>query len=176
MKRLLIVASLLMLAGCAQLMGLANYTLTQAELQDKLRGQLDDWSQELGQSLGVRTQIDQLDLRLHDQKARLKLGGEAALSQMFKAIPLALQLEVEGRPSLEGKAVYLRDIKLLTAKADLLGYSGRLGPDTSTMGQWLTRYLNSHPVYRIPDDSPLAALPLSMEVAEGRLVFRPSKP
>lgn len=172
MKKRVIALGMLALAGCAQLASLTGFSISQSELQSRLNQQLDGWSQDLGKELGVETHIDQLDIKLADQKARIDVGGEAALSRLFKAVPLAIHLSVEGTPSLEGKAVYLRNVRLLAAKADLLGYSGSLGPDTSAMGKWLTQYLDNHPVYRIPDSSPFAHIPLNMTVGDGKLQFK----
>ncbi|WKE65165.1 DUF1439 domain-containing protein [Gallaecimonas kandeliae] len=176
MKKILSCLALLLLAGCAQLQSLTSYSLTESELQDQLRGQLDGWSSDLGHNIGVRTKIDQLDIKLADQKARINLGGEAALTSALQSMPLALHLEVEGRPALEGKAVFLRDLRLLDAKADLLGFGGHLGPSGGALGRWLTQYLDNHPIYRIPDGSALAAIPLDMAVMDGKLVFKPRTP
>ncbi|WP_192954776.1 DUF1439 domain-containing protein [Gallaecimonas mangrovi] len=173
MKTRLIAVSFLWLAlaGCAQLVGLTGYSVSEADVQARLNKQLKHWSQDMSQEIGVNTDITQLKVTLSDEQARFDIRGEAALSQLLKNIPLSVAISVQGKPALEGHAIYLRNLKVLSAKADVMGYSGRLGPDSAMFSSWLTRYLDNHPIYRIPDDSPFAKMPLTMTVSKGKITF-----
>ena len=175
-RRLTLLCAALILSGCAQLSQLVSYSLTQQELTQRLNQRLGSWSQDLGQHIGLNTHIDDVQLTLQDNQARLKLAGAASLSGLLKMVPVSLKLDIQGRPSLEGKAVYLRDLKILNARADVLGYGGKLGPNAASLRHWLTGYLDQHPIYRLPSDSPWAQVPVNMAVQQGKLVFTPQSP
>ena len=185
MKKLIVLAGVLLMAACSQLQQMSAYHVTEADIEQLLRQQLPRLARQAevaGIPLQMSVKTMQVDIGPdNSNKIRLKTDAVAALSLFGLSYPANMQLQLEAVPFYDGtqKAVYLRSVKLLNSSIEAAGYRGNLSAVTQELMSVVNGYLASNPVYRLDQTDPtikmLTAVPVNMAVQQGRLSFMPGK-
>lgn len=183
-SRLLLVASLLLLAACAQVNHLLSYSIDEPELTELVRDQLGQL-QHKASLAGMPVTLTVKDLALQigpdgSDAVRLGTSADAVFSVLGVRYPAKLKLALEAAPYYDGeqKALYLRNLKILDSTIDGGGYRGNLTPLAGTLAKALNGVLAKEPVYRLSDASQtermLMGMPLSLSVEQGRIRLAPA--
>lgn len=176
---------LLLLTSCSQLQQMSAYNVSEADLEQLLRGQVFKLTQQATVAgIPLKMQVDNMQVEIgpdNSDRVRLNTSASAALSLFGLSYPANLQLQLEGVPYYDGteKAVYLRSVKLLDSNIEASGYRGNLAPVSNELFKLVNSFLATNPVYRLDTTNPtvklLTAVPLNMAVQNGRISFTPGK-
>lgn len=185
MKKIVLLAVVLLLSACSQIKQLSSYNVTEAELEQMLRRQVPELTRRATVAgIPLSMQVEQMLVDIgpnNSDVVRLDTTASAALSLFGLSYPASMQLKIEAVPYYDGaaKAIYLRSVKLLSSSIEAAGYRGNLAPVTNEMLQLINGYLANNPVYKLDMNNPtvklLSAVPLNMAVLDGRLSFSPVK-
>ena len=185
MRKLIALAWLTLLVSCSQLQQMSAYNVSEADLEQLLRGQVSKLTQQATVAgIPLKMQVDNMQVEIgpdNSDRVRLNTSASAALSLFGLSYPANLQLQVEGVPYYDGteKAVYLRSVKLLDSNIEASGYRGNLAPVSNELFKQVNSFLATNPVYRLDTENPtvklLTAVPLNMAVQNGRISFTPGK-
>lgn len=182
--RLLLAASLLLLAACAQVNHLLSYSIDEPELTELLRDQLGQL-QHKATLAGIPITLTVKDLALQigpdgSDAVRLGTSASAVFSVLGVRYPANIKLALEASPVYDGEqqALYLRNLKLLDSTIDAAGYRGNLTPLSGSLVKALNGVLAKEPVYRLSDanqtERMLMGMPLSLSVEPGRIRLAPA--
>ncbi|MEQ6885898.1 DUF1439 domain-containing protein [Salicola sp. Rm-C-2C1-2] len=183
MKRITRTALLMLLpvvaGGCASF---SPYSVDESTIESHLRDRIASFSQDLSdRGLPVTLELTSADIAIGPEGrnvAVVDFGGRAVLQA--PRIPIDLDFSVEGTPVYEAekKAIYIRDLKVLSTNVEAAGSAFDLSPITGTLSDIAAQFLNERPVYRLNEEEAGARLfgmmSLRLDVQPGRLTLVPA--
>lgn len=185
MRKIVLLACVLLIAACSQLQQMSAYTVSETDVEQLLRQQIPKLTRQARVAgIPLKMQVDTMQVQIgpdNSDVVRLNTAGSAVLSLFGLTYPASLQLQVEGVPyyDSEQKAIYLRSVKLLNSGIEAAGYRGNLAPVSNELLQLVNGYLANNPVYKLDMSNPtvklISAMPLNMAVQQGRISFTPGK-
>ena len=182
-NRYALVALMLLLGGCATLYN--AYSVDESTLETYLRQQVTDFNNQQQKS-GIPVSVSLQDVNIilgpgGRNVAILNIEGDVAMHAFLARLPVNVSLSVQGTPIYDAqtKAVYIRNLKMLSSHVDSPFFSGELQPLADGMMQTVSKMLATLPVYRLDQSNLLMRLsggagPAEMTVKPGRLVFTPA--
>lgn len=182
MKKWIVVMLMgILVAGCAQLGQIASYRVSQAQLEQLLRDQIDEMNPQISfMGLSAPLEVKQLNLEVGPDETdlvRLHSAFTLTISGLGMSYPIGIEMSVEGSPyyNHEQHAVYVRNLDILNASIDAGGYRGSVGFLNREVKEILDELMAETPVYRLSEDNPrhrmLMRVPISMQVESGGIRF-----
>lgn len=183
MKRIARTALLVLLpafaGGCASF---SPYSVDESTVEKHISERITDFSRDLSdRGLPVTLELTSADVAIGPEDrdvAVVDFGGRAVLQA--PRIPIDLNFSVEGTPVYEAeeKAIYIRNLKVLSTNVEAAGSAFDLSPITGTLSDIASQFLNERPVYRLDEADTGARLfgmmNLRIDVQPGRLVLVPA--
>ncbi|KAA8978513.1 DUF1439 domain-containing protein [Halospina sp. K52047b] len=183
MKRIARTALLVLLpafaGGCASF---SPYSVDESTVEKHISERITDFSRDLSdRGLPVTLELTSADVAIGPEDrdvAVVDFGGRAVLQA--PRIPIDLNFSVEGTPVYEAeeKAIYIRNLKVLSTHVEAAGSAFDLSPVTGTLSDIAAQFLNERPVYRLDEADTGARLfgmmNLRIDVQPGRLVLVPA--
>lgn len=183
MKRIARTALLVLLpvfaGGCASF---SPYSVDESTIENHLSDRIASFSQDLSErGLPVTLELISADVAIGPEGrdvAVVDFGGRAVLQA--PRIPIDLNFSVEGTPVYEAeeKAIYIRDLNVLSTNVEAAGSALDLSPITGTLSDIAAQFLNERPVYRLNEEDAGARLfgmmSLRIDVQPGRLTLVPA--
>lgn len=175
------VAALLlgMTSGCASF---SPYSIDEATVQGHLAEQIQNFSRDVQASgLPITLQLNQADVAIGPENREIVVidfAGKAILQ--VPRVPIDIRFSVEGKPEYEPeeKAIYVRNVKLLSSEIEAAGSAFNLSPLTGTLSDFAAQLLNDTPVYRLDEDDGAARLfgmmNLKVAIKPGRIALVPA--
>lgn len=183
MKRIARISLLALLtvfaSGCASF---SPYSVDESALEQHISDRIDGFSKDLSdRGLPFTLELSNADVMIGPEDrdvAVVDFSGRAVLNA--PRIPVDLQFSVEGKPVYESeeRAIYIRDLKILSTRVEAAGNAFDLSPITGTLSDVASQLLNEHPVYRLDEEDSGARLfgmmNLRIDVQPGRLTLVPA--
>ncbi|MYL26386.1 MULTISPECIES: DUF1439 domain-containing protein [Halomonadaceae] len=183
MKRIARTALLVLLpafaGGCASF---SPYSVDESTVEKHISERITDFSRDLSdRGLPITLELTSADVAIGPEDrdvAVVDFGGRAVLQA--PRIPIDLNFSVEGTPVYEAeeKAIYIRNLKVLSTNVEAAGSAFDLSPITGTLSDIASQFLNERPVYRLDEADTGARLfgmmNLRIDVQPGRLVLVPA--
>ena len=183
MKRIARTALLVLLpalaGGCASF---SPYSLNESTLEKHISDRIESYSRNLSdQGLPVVLELSSADVIIGPEDrdvAVVEFAGSAVLQA--PRIPIDLTFSVEGTPVYEAdeRAIYIRNLKVLSTEVEAAGSAFDLSPITGTLSDVASGLLDEHPVYRLNEEDVGARLfgmmNLRIDVQPGRLTLVPA--
>jgi|AntDeeMetagen681_2_1112603.scaffolds.fasta_scaffold00008_76 hypothetical protein len=175
------VAALLlgMASGCASF---SPYSIDEATVQGHLAEQIQNFSRDIQASgLPITLELNQADVAIGPDNREIVVidfAGKAILQ--VPRVPIDIRFSVEGKPEYEPdeKAIYVRNVKLLSSEIEAAGSAFNLSPLTGTLSDFASQLLNENPVYRLDEDDGAARLfgmmNLKVAIKPGRIALVPA--
>ena len=183
LKALLFVAVLNWITACSVISSVASYSVTSADIQAELTGQLDKLNQKSSVAgIPVFLSVDNLQIQIGPdgrQVVSLLADAKATVSVFGLSYPAKVKLGLEGMPyyNQQEKALYVRSLTLTRSEIDAAGFKGNLTPLADRYMGLFNSYLATHPVYQIDTTKGglawLGNVPLNMEIVPGKITFLP---
>ncbi|WP_077528921.1 DUF1439 domain-containing protein [Vreelandella utahensis] len=178
-KTLLLVLLPAFAGGCASF---SPYSVDESTIENHLSDRITDFSRDLGdRGLPVTLELTRADVTIGPEErdvAVVDFGGRAVLQA--PRIPIDLNFSIEGTPVYEAeeKAIYIRNLKVLSTNVEAAGSAFDLSSITGTLSDIAAQFLNERPVYRLDEDETGARLfgmmNLRIDVQPGRLTLVPA--
>ncbi|WP_295720365.1 DUF1439 domain-containing protein [uncultured Halovibrio sp.] len=178
-KTLLLVLLPAFAGGCASF---SPYSVDESTVEKHISERITDFSRDLSdRGLPVTLELTSADVAIGPEDrdvAVVDFGGRAVLQA--PRIPIDLNFSVEGTPVYEAeeKAIYIRNLKVLSTHVEAAGSAFDLSPVTGTLSDIAAQFLNERPVYRLDEADTGARLfgmmNLRIDVQPGRLVLVPA--
>ncbi|MFO7786406.1 MAG: DUF1439 domain-containing protein [Halospina sp.] len=178
-RTLLIVLLPAFAGGCASF---SPYSVDESTIENHLSDRITDFSRDLSdQGLPVTLELTSADVTIGPDErdvAVVDFGGRAVLQA--PRIPIDLSFSIEGTPVYEAeeKAIYIRNLKVLSTNVEAAGSAFDLAPITGTLSDIASQFLNERPVYRLDEEDGGARLfgmmNLRINVQPGRLTLVPA--
>ena len=183
MKRIARTALLVLLpafaGGCASF---SPYSVDESALEKHISDRIADYSRDLSdQGMPITLELTSADVMIGPEDrdvAVVDFAGRAVLQA--PRIPIDLEFSVEGTPVYESeeRAIYIRNLKVLSTQVEAVGSAFDLSPITGTLSDVASRLLDEHPVYRLDEEDAGARLfgmmNLRIEIQPGRLALVPA--
>jgi len=158
------------------------YSVDESTVEKHISERITDFSRDLSdRGLPVTLELTSADVAIGPEDrdvAVVDFGGRAVLQA--PRIPIDLNFSVEGTPVYEAeeKAIYIRNLKVLSTNVEAAGSAFDLSPITGTLSDIASQFLNERPVYRLDEADTGARLfgmmNLRIDVQPGRLVLVPA--
>jgi hypothetical protein len=165
--------------GCASF---SPYSVDESTIETHLSDRITSFSRDLSdRGLPVTLELTSADVTIGPEDrdvAVVDFGGRAVLQA--PRIPIDLNFSIEGTPVYEAeeKAIYIRNLKVLSTNVEAAGSAFDLSPITGTLSDIASQFLNERPVYRLEEGDTGARLfgmmNLRIDVQPGRLVLVPA--
>ncbi|PAU80114.1 hypothetical protein CK501_10725 [Halovibrio salipaludis] len=165
--------------GCASF---SPYSVDESTIETHLSDRITSFSRDLSdRGLPVTLELTSADVTIGPENrdvAVVDFGGRAVLQA--PRIPIDLNFSIEGTPVYEAeeKAIYIRNLKVLSTNVEAAGSAFDLSPITGTLSDIASQFLNERPVYRLEEEDTGARLfgmmNLRIDVQPGRLVLVPA--
>lgn len=165
--------------GCASF---SPYSVDESTIETHLSDRITSFSRDLSdRGLPVMLELTSADVTIGPEDrdvAVVDFGGRAVLQA--PRIPIDLNFSIEGTPVYEAeeKAIYIRNLKVLSTNVEAAGSAFDLSPITGTLSDIASQFLNERPVYRLEEEDTGARLfgmmNLRIDVQPGRLVLVPA--
>ena len=178
-KTLLLVLLPAFAGGCASV---SPYSVDESTIENHLSDRITDFSRDLSdRGLPVTLELTSADVTIGPEErdvAVVDFGGRAVLQA--PRIPIDLNFSIEGTPVYEAeeKAIYIRNLKVLSTNVEAAGSAFDLSPITGTLSDIASQFLNERPVYRLDEGDTGARLfgmmNLRIDVQPGRLSLVPA--
>ncbi|XOZ33769.1 DUF1439 domain-containing protein [Halomonadaceae bacterium KBTZ08] len=183
MKRIARTALLALLpvfaGGCASF---TPYSVDESTIESHISDRVDTFSRDLSdRGIPVVLELTSADVTIGPKNrdvAVVDFGARAVLQA--PRIPINLNFSIEGTPVYEAqeKAIYIRDLKVLSTNVEAAGNAFDLTPVTGTLSDIAAQFLNERPVYQLDEEDAGARLfgmmNLKIEVKPGRLALVPA--
>lgn len=177
--RIMLAALLLgITSGCASF---SPYSIDEATIQGHLAEQIQDFSRDIqANGLPITLELNQADVKVGPDNREIVVidfAGKAILQA--PRIPVDIRFSVEGKPEYEAeeKAIYVRNVKLLSSEIEAAGSAFNLSPMKGTLSDLASRLLDKNPVYRLDEDDGGARLfgmmNLKVAIKPGRIALVP---
>lgn len=168
-----------MTGGCASF---SPYSIDEATVQGHLAEQVQNFSRDIQASgLPITLELNKADVAIGPESREVVMidfAGKAILQA--PRIPIDIRFSVEGKPEYEPeeKAIYIRNVKLLSSEIEAAGSAFNLSPLTGTLSDFASQLLNETPVYRLDEDDGAARLfgmmNLKVAIKPGRIALVPA--
>lgn len=165
--------------GCASF---SPYSVDESTVEKHISERITDFSRDLSdRGLPITLELTSADVAIGPEDrdvAVVDFGGRAVLQA--PRIPIDLNFSVEGTPVYEAeeKAIYIRNLKVLSTHVEAAGSAFDLSPVTGTLSDIAAQFLNERPVYRLDEADTGARLfgmmNLRIDVQPGRLTLVPA--
>lgn len=183
MKAFLVMCFALIMSGCASLSQLSTYTVSNSELEQVLKSQLDSLRSE-STVVGIPLSLAVKDMTVNigpENRDVVQLGTRAIadITVLGFSYSATLNLRLEGTPFYDSqqKAIFIRSLALRESSVEAGGYKGDLAPISDEVMSLVNTYLSSNPVYKMDTTNDavrlLTSIPLDLTVAQGKLVLQP---
>ena len=168
-----------LVSGCATY---SPYSIDEQTIQTQLTDQLENVSRDVRVGgMPVTLRLDKGNVAVGPEArevVRVDFEGQAVLQAPL--IPINLSFSIEGKPEYdkEEKAVYVRNVKLLSSNIEAAGSAFSLDPVKDMVSDIAARFLENHPVYRLDSQTGGAELfslmNLKVSVQPGRIALVPA--
>lgn len=166
-------------SGCASF---SPYSIDEATIQGHLAEQVQNFSRDIrANGLPITLELNQADVKVGPDNREIVVidfAGKAILQA--PRIPVDIRFSVEGKPEYEAdeKAIYVRNVKLLSSEIEAAGSAFNLSPMKGTLSDLASRLLDKNPVYRLDEDDGAARLfgmmNLKVAIKPGRIALVPA--
>lgn len=183
MKRIARTALLTLLpalvGGCASF---SPYSVDEAALETHISDRIAGYTHDLSdQGIPFTVELTNADVSIGPEErdvAVVDFAGRAVLKA--PRIPIDLSFSVEGKPEYESeeRAIYIRNLKVLSTHVEAAGNAFDLSPISGALSDVASQLLNDQPVYRLDEDDTGARLfslmDLQIDIQPGRLALVPA--
>lgn len=166
-------------SGCASF---SPYSIDEATIQGHLAEQVQNFSRDIRASgIPITLELNRADVAVGPDNREIVVidfAGKAILQA--PRIPIDISFSVEGKPEYEPeeKAIYVRNVKLLSSQIEAAGSAFNLSPMTGTLSDVASQLLNENPVYQLDEDDSGARLfgmmNLRVAIKPGRIALVPA--
>jgi len=183
LKRLFpaVLLPLTLLSGCATF---TPYSIDEATIESEIQQRVARFGEQQranGSPLTLKLERAHVTLGPDDrQVAVVDLAGTASVEAFMATIPVGVEFTVEGTPVYDGgeKAVFIRNLKLLSSRVDTQMGSLDLTPYGGMLTDIASQLLDEHPVYRLNEEDMgqrlFGMMNLGIEVRPGRIALVPA--
>lgn len=183
MKQLLaaIILPLTLLSGCATF---SPYSIDEATIESEIQQRVARFEEQQrvnGSPLTLKLETVKVTLGPDDrQVAVVDLAGKASVDAFLATIPVDVAFSVEGTPVYDAgeKAVFIRNLKLLSSRVNTQMGSLDLTPYGGMLTDIATQLLDENPIYRLNEEDMsqrlFGMMNLGIEVRPGRIALVPA--
>lgn len=165
--------------GCASF---SPYSVDESTVESHIRDRVENYSRDLSdRGVPVTLELTSADVTIGPEDrdvAVVDFAGRAVLKA--PRIPVDLSFSIEGTPvyDAEERAIYIRDLKVLSTDVEAAGSAFDLSSFTGPLSDVASQLLNEHPVYRLDEDDGgsrlFGMMKLRIDVQPGRLALVPA--
>lgn len=183
MRILFLIFATLFLISCNSTNGVSVYRFDNQDLEQAMLDGIPQISKKLNvMGIPLKFGVEELKVNIGPENRDvvvLSIDTSANINALLLKYDVGLALVVEGSPyyDSEQKAVFLRNLNLLSSSIDAGGYKGNLGVLNKEALRIINSFLATNPVYKLDTSDPkvalLSALPLDLRVENGAIAIVP---